>query len=367
MAAMTVLRQLRFICKVASPSPDVDLEALTGETAEMANLWPELIATSSKYLITPSMAFGLAKKGLAHLAPLDVQEYLGAVLTLNRQRNMDIRAQVLELAESLGQRGLYPIFLKGTANLLSGLYEDPGQRVIGDIDVLVPVGELDETVEALKNDGYVADDASLSPPYMYHIQAMRRRGRIAEVEPHFCLHHLRDADFLAPAKIMERSEFIEADGVRIRIPSPFDRICHNIIHGISKHSPFEDGYLYQLYDLSLLLARYGSQEIFNELRKAFAGVGPGYLDTSVLFLNRLFCLEAHTFRENRFYPRIIWGLYKTQLRFSAVKMILFWGETLLTQYARITESRGAAKLMALKVFQARPYWNFFAIMKDRLK
>ncbi|MDH4182601.1 MAG: nucleotidyltransferase family protein [Nitrospinota bacterium] len=367
MAALSQLRRIEIVCRGASPSSAVDLDELAADLKAHRDHWPELISTSSKYLLTPSLAFGLAEKNLAHLAPLDVQEYLEAVLTLNRQRSNEIRAQALELAAALGKEGLFPLFLKGSANLLAGLYEDNGQRLIGDIDILIPPGQMENTVEAIKRCGYIEVDGSVHPPYMYHWPVMYKKDRVTVVEPHFRLHALRGDDMLSPAEVVARSEFIEVEGIRVRIPTAMDRICHNIIHGLSKHSPFEDGFLYQMYDLSLLLDRYGDKETLDELSRLFVSSKSRYLDICGKFLAKLFRVGAENLANDGYYARMNWALFKLQLDYPAVKAMLFLADTSFCELRKMKESPAATLAMARKVFKASAYGNFIRMFRGRIR
>ena len=55
---------------------------------------------------------------------------------LNRERNQQIITQARALNTLLLEHGLTPIFLKGTGNLLAGLYTDIAERMVGDIDFI---------------------------------------------------------------------------------------------------------------------------------------------------------------------------------------------------------------------------------------
>ena len=63
-------------------------------------------------------------------------DYMKYITKLNRERNEEIIAQAKELNTLLLEHHITPIFLKGTGNLLEGLYEDIGERMVGDIDFL---------------------------------------------------------------------------------------------------------------------------------------------------------------------------------------------------------------------------------------
>ena len=46
--------------------------------------------------------------------------------------------------------GVRPVFLKGTGNVLEGLYEDIGERMVGDIDFLIQQKDFLKAVDILK-------------------------------------------------------------------------------------------------------------------------------------------------------------------------------------------------------------------------
>ena len=56
------------------------------------------------------------------------------ITDLNRERNQQTIEQAREIILLLLAYSITPIFLKGTGNLLEGLYEDIAQRMVGDIN-----------------------------------------------------------------------------------------------------------------------------------------------------------------------------------------------------------------------------------------
>ena len=43
---------------------------------------------------------------------------------------------------TLNTAGISPIYLKGTGNLIDGIYGDVGERIIGDTDLRVPEKDI---------------------------------------------------------------------------------------------------------------------------------------------------------------------------------------------------------------------------------
>ena len=70
------------------------------------------------------------------------------------KRNEEIIAQAKELNTLLLEHNITPIFIKGTGNLLEGLYEDIAERMVGDIDFLFSKEDYPRAIELLKDNGY---------------------------------------------------------------------------------------------------------------------------------------------------------------------------------------------------------------------
>ena len=55
---------------------------------------------------------------------------------------------------TLNTAGISPIYLKGTGNLIDGIYGDLGERIIGDTDLLIPEADYLKAIELVKEIGY---------------------------------------------------------------------------------------------------------------------------------------------------------------------------------------------------------------------
>ena len=79
------------------------------------------------------------------------------ITNLNRNRNKQIITQVKELNNLLLGNNIIPIFIKGTGNLISGLYEDIAERMVGDIDFIISKEDYPKAIKILKNEKYYSD------------------------------------------------------------------------------------------------------------------------------------------------------------------------------------------------------------------
>jgi hypothetical protein len=73
---------------------------------------------------------------------------------LNRERNQQISTQATALNTLLLDHEITPLFLKGTGNLLAGIYTDIAERMIGDIDFILPKEQYTKAIALLREDGY---------------------------------------------------------------------------------------------------------------------------------------------------------------------------------------------------------------------
>tara|TARA_B110000967_G_scaffold86605_1_gene89213 strand:+ start:2076 stop:2333 length:258 start_codon:yes stop_codon:yes gene_type:complete len=76
----------------------------------------------------------LKKADFLQYLPINLIQYMKHITDLNRERNQQTIEQAREIILLLLAHSITPIFLKGTGNLLEGLYEDIAQRMVGDIN-----------------------------------------------------------------------------------------------------------------------------------------------------------------------------------------------------------------------------------------
>ena len=116
-------------------------EVLKGVDINNIN-FDDLIKLSSSHLMLPALFSNIDKKSLGHLFPEDFMEYIKNIYSINKARNVILLKEAKELSDLLYKNNINHIFLKGTALLLSDVFEDIGERMIGDIDFIIQ--HLDE-------------------------------------------------------------------------------------------------------------------------------------------------------------------------------------------------------------------------------
>ena len=108
------------------------------------------------------------------------------VADTNRDRNTQIISQAKELNTLLLSHNITPIFIKGTANLLAGLYSDITERMVGDIDFLFSSQDYPKAIQILKEYGYckTEDKNEYFSPWSKHYPRLVKEDKIAAIEIH---------------------------------------------------------------------------------------------------------------------------------------------------------------------------------------
>ena len=124
-------------------------ELLNGVDINNIN-FEKLITLTSGHLMLPALFFNIQKKKAAYLFPEDFIDYIKNIFAINKARNEILLEEAKELSELLVEHNIKHLFLKGTALLLSNVFEDIGERMIGDIDFIIRHKDEEKIKKVLK-------------------------------------------------------------------------------------------------------------------------------------------------------------------------------------------------------------------------
>jgi hypothetical protein len=211
-----------------------------------------LIALANDYLVSPAVGSALRSKGFHGTMPQPIADYFDGMAFLNRQRNSCIREEAVFVATILNQTGIMPIFLKGAANLLSGLYADPACRYMVDVDILVPRESLDHCIAAMQREGY--QTLSTPDPSAHHYAPLGRPDSIVSIELHVEPLDTAYGALLRSTEIVNSAIPLDMSGISAYIPRPWCRIVQSIVHAeLSDHGlMFGTIAVRELLDVALL-------------------------------------------------------------------------------------------------------------------
>lgn len=229
--------------------------------------WKGFVKTGSDNLVLPAVYLKLKDAGLTSFLPPELDEYLVGVLNLNRERNVKILQQAEYIKNLLLSRDIHPVFLKGTANLVDGLYKDIGERMLYDIDILVEKDKMLDAAALLRDVGFFTQKKFISRSLesTMHYPILLREDFVAGVE----IHRL-------PVQYLYQTKFESVWTHEKKKPSTHEkgfwvmghreRIIHNFLHAQLMHSGHYHGNvsLRDLYDLLLLGQKENLSEVFRE-------------------------------------------------------------------------------------------------------
>lgn len=193
--------------------------------------------------------------------PGGVQRHLQSAHVYAQRHHRAIAFECRQLAEILTSCGCRPVFLKGSAYMLSDLAVSRG-RVFADIDVLVDKDKLPQVESAMFSAGWLSKPLDEHDSYYYRqwiheIPPMKHIQRGTEVDIHHNIippisGHAPDSRLLL--------EQVQAVGDGQWVMSPTMMVLHSAVH-LFTEGELDKG-LRDLHDLDLLLRELSQQHGF---------------------------------------------------------------------------------------------------------
>jgi hypothetical protein len=147
--------------------------------------WDAVVKVSTAHYVFPALYCNLQRADFLLYLPNELVRYMEHITDINRERNKQVIVQANELNNVLLANKITPIFLKGTGNLLAGIYDDLAERMVGDIDFIFSREDYPKAIALLREFGY--SDVS---KYKYHFpgykhyRRLQKENSIAAIEIH---------------------------------------------------------------------------------------------------------------------------------------------------------------------------------------
>ncbi|MFV0249354.1 MAG: nucleotidyltransferase family protein [Tenacibaculum sp.] len=176
---------LFFVAKCLTVSYDADNRTFIERKLVSNSInWDKVVQLSTAHYVLPALYCNLKRVNFTKYFPKDLIAYMKQLSQLNKQRNEQIVLQATRLNKLLLNRNIIPVFLKGTGNILEGLYSDISERMVGDIDILVNPAEANKTFCILKEYGYYTEQSKKLFNIHRHLTRLVHDKYIAAVEIH---------------------------------------------------------------------------------------------------------------------------------------------------------------------------------------
>lgn len=251
---MSVLFTYHLLTSLLAGDRDGGLELLMNSETD----WERLTALANHHFVLQMLWPRIENNDIANLIPTEAADFFREVTELSVKRNENILKQMQEINHNLNGIGIEPVYLKGAALLAEGIHPWPGDRIMFDIDLLVPVSQLEIAAQSLIESGYyqkVAYHASLGNPKK-HFPRLYHPDRPAPVEIHHSPVMKRYQRYLSADKVF--SEAKKPDQMKgCLVPSTVHKIQHIFIHSQLEHRGhlFGTFFLRDLSDIKLLASQ----------------------------------------------------------------------------------------------------------------
>jgi len=146
--------------------------------------WDAVVKVSTAHYVFPALYCNLKRADFLQYLPQELVEYMKHITNLNRDRNTQILQQAQVLNSLLLANNIRPIFLKGTGNLLAGVYEDIAERMVGDIDFIFSKEDYLKAITVLTKNGYSFIDKIHYMLAARHYPRLQKENNIAALEIH---------------------------------------------------------------------------------------------------------------------------------------------------------------------------------------
>jgi hypothetical protein len=320
--------------------------------------WHRFVWMASSHLVLPSVYLRFRERGVLPLLPPDLRDHLESVYRLNLQRNSSILRQVERLNRLFAANHISPIYLKGVGNLLDHVYPDVGERMSGDIDILVSDDEFIRAADVMQASGYEArseyweDQRQITKHYPRLIHPTEP----ADVEIHrvpvpIALSRHFSYSTVAPDKIR-----VEGD-CPCYVLSDRHKVILNFMHGFMAYEARILGRASyrNMIDLSLLARRVDVFEVLQQLPRYRRQAGV-YAD----FVNHALCLDRARALAPR--SRLFASRHALYSRSRAVgrlaSVVTYLGHRLWTSYVKTLIGACVDRRVRTSVFRrlATPGW-----------
>jgi hypothetical protein len=230
--------------------------------------WEAVVKLSTSHYVFPAIYCNFKRADFLKYLPADLVDYMKHITNLNRDRNTQIIQQAQELNSLLLANNIRPIFLKGTGNLLAGIYDDIAERMVGDIDFLFSKKDFPKAIAVLREFGYseVEKQEYYLPNEFRHYRRLQKENKIAAIEIH--------KDLLSIKKYTNEFNysFVEKDSQIIKGVTVLS-YANKLNLSIIANQINDNGYYYKTmalrnaYDVFLLSKKTNAKDAVNTLDK----------------------------------------------------------------------------------------------------
>lgn len=127
-----------------------------------------IVEMAASHSLLPALYALFRRNQLIDLFPEEVSGFMEQTYIVNGEKNRRILEQVKEISEAFDTCGISIVVMKGAGYLVAGLYKNPAERIMTDIDILVRERDCSEAAAVLKGMGYYQPTEVIEGDYGDH-------------------------------------------------------------------------------------------------------------------------------------------------------------------------------------------------------
>ncbi len=238
--------------------------AIINERIELGSL----LLQANIQMCTPLWYSRLQQDNLLQYLPEDFQQYLQALYDANADRNAELKLGLDELLTAFDENEVETILLKGSATFVDNLYDSPGARFMGDMDILVQKNKVKTSeliLEKLQyveipDEGRVLDNHPTNERH-HHINPRIKPDSPLMIEIHFNPAYAQAGRVFTNESIWNDKQNVIYNQQKIAILNIDNRLLLNTVHALLPHREFIDGTipLRQIAEFAALAIRYQNE------------------------------------------------------------------------------------------------------------
>ena len=221
----------RFVAYLVSPYATRE-KVLSQLTRRNSLDWEQVANVAGSHSVIQAIYPVLIKHELLDLVPDDFLSYIQHLHEINCERNEMLRKQAINAVRIMNKLNIKPLLMKGAAQLFLDTFQNLGDRLLVDIDILVPSNEIKRVSDELIATGYEMDEEKIHfIESHHHYPPLIKHGECAMVE----LHHdlmFREQQYVFPTEYAwsKAVDVALSSGVYAKVLEPTYRVFHGFLH-----------------------------------------------------------------------------------------------------------------------------------------
>ena len=327
MTKNTTYKTLQLIADILSYNDNK--EALVKQIQQTPIDWDKVVIIGSKQLMLPALYCRLKVKGLLELLPLELNVYLEEITDINKGRNKILLQEAHEISTIFNKEWIDHVFIKGMSLIAGDIYNDPAERMVGDMDLLVAENQIHTAFDLLTKHGYTDTVTSIITTKNHrHLSRQVSSKKFGAIELHSEILIHKHRQLVDKNQILYNKRIVNG----IAIPSIEDSIKISILTfqindkaRIYGHLSFKA--IYDCLSLSLpakpalikTLSHEKYAQSFLELSSIFfKELAPFNSSLHSLILRRFFLFRLHYPKLGNSFSSVIYIFRNIRLRFDLI-------------------------------------------------